>query len=48
MRFVSIMVTNPKIDVLHFAFLKLPRAKVKMDIYKCPKKCPKMGGQNLS
>ena len=42
-RFVSIMVTNPKIDVLHFVFLKLPRAKGKMDIYKCPKNVQKWG-----
>ena len=27
------MVTNPKIGVSRFVFLKLPRAKVKMDIF---------------
>jgi hypothetical protein len=27
------MVTNPKIGVFHFVFLKLPRAKGKMDIF---------------
>jgi hypothetical protein len=27
------MVTSPKIDVLHFVFLKLPRAKAKKDIF---------------
>jgi hypothetical protein len=45
---VSIMVTNPIFGCLHFMFSKLPRAKGKMDIFKCPKKCPKIGGQNLS
>jgi hypothetical protein len=37
------MVTIPKIDVLHFAFLKLSRAKAKMDIFKCPKNVQKWG-----
>ena len=46
--FVSIMVTNPIFGCLHFMFSKLPRAKGKMDIFKCPKKCPKKGGQNPS
>jgi hypothetical protein len=31
--FESIMVTNPIFDVLRFVFLKLPRAKGKMDIF---------------
>jgi hypothetical protein len=31
--FESIMVTNPKIEVSRFVFLKLPRAKGKMDIF---------------
>ena len=44
MRFESIMVTNPIFGVSYFMFSKLPRAKGKMDIYKCPKKCPKIGG----
>ena len=44
-RFESIMVTNPNFGCLHFVFSKLPRAKGKMDIFKCPKKCPKKGGQ---
>ena len=48
MRFESIMVTNPIFGCLHFMFSKLPRTKGKMDIYKCPKKCPKKGGQNPS
>jgi hypothetical protein len=43
MSFVSIMVTNPNFGCLHFVFSKLPRAKSKMDIFKCPKKCPKIG-----
>jgi len=30
---MSVMVTSPFFGVLHFAFLKLPRAKVKMDIF---------------
>ena len=45
-RFESIMVRNPIFDVSCFIFSKLPRAKAKMDIYKCPKKCPKLGGLN--
>jgi len=48
MRFESIMVTNPIFGCLNFMFSKLPRTKGKMDIYKCPKKCPKKGGQNPS
>lgn len=37
------MVTSPKIDVLRFVFLKLPRAKGKMDIY-LSRKMSKKGG----
>jgi hypothetical protein len=43
MRFVSIMVTNPFFDVLRFVFLKLPRAKGKMDIYFVQKNVQKRG-----
>ena len=44
--FESIMVSTPKFDVFEFAFLKLPRAKGKMDIFGGHKKCPNLGGQN--
>ena len=40
------MVSTPKFDVFEFAFLKLPRAKGKMDIFGGHKKCPNLGGQN--
>jgi hypothetical protein len=43
--FMSVMVTSPKIDVLHFAFLKLPRAKGKMDIFVGQKNVQKTGGK---
>ena len=43
-RFVTIMLTTPFFGVSRFMFSKLPRTKGKMDIFKCPNKCPKIGG----
>jgi hypothetical protein len=40
------MVTNPKIGVFHFVFLKLPRAKGKMDIFGGQINVQFWGGQN--
>jgi len=37
------MVTSPFFGVLHFVFLKLPRAKVKMDIFVGQKNVQKTG-----
>ena len=43
--FMSVMVTSPFFGVLHFAFLKLPRAKGKMDIFVGQKNVQKTGGK---